>query len=696
MNNLPLQIRQSTPTYRKDIDGLRAIAVLSVVLFHIKPGLLPGGFIGVDIFFVVSGFLITSLLHGEMQGGRFAFRNFYSRRMRRLLPALYTVIAVTSLIGAFFLAPADLLLYAKSVLAAVTGMSNVYFWREYGGYFSHNSGEAPLIHTWSLAVEEQFYVIWPAAMIFLTRLRHAALYLVLSLLFLLSVAVSQVGVNNFAASSYYLVPTRFFELLIGGILAVWARNHPEAFSPRVSSVLAVAGAALILVPLFLFEEATKFPGVNALYPCLGAAALIAAGAVPNAVSRLLSHPVMVLVGLISYSLYLWHWPIIVAFKYSHTEITAAWAVAIFLGSVGISWLTWRFVELPFRYYKGNFARVFFFYYALPVLALLVASAAVIQHGGYPQRFGTAVAHAEAAVSTQPNKLRPLCHVASLYSNTPLNPACRLGDTSKAAVDGLLIGDSYANHFTGMLDVLAQSAGLSFADYTLDACLPLKNIAWGASSSYAGRCKARNDVGYALIAANKYHYVILAADWPRAPTSYLLIDGRPTESSRFAREMTAALNGSLDLIVAAGSVPVLIKSNETIDGADSCFIHASIFHKVLDCTAPLASLQEGRRFLDAMLADAVRRHPSTLVLDPSWVLCDSNRCFTMLEGTPVYRDNGHLNDVGSRLVGREILLKFGDVFSVKFRKAQSLMFQELWNDGSARRSALTETTNSTLE
>jgi peptidoglycan/LPS O-acetylase OafA/YrhL len=200
--------------YRPDIDGLRAVAVLSVLFHHLSATLLPGGFVGVDVFFVISGYLITSQVYKEVCDGSFSIQQFYKRRINRIAPVLVTVIITTFIVGAVLLSPADLIKLGKSAIYAMLGLSNVFFWREYGNYFTGNAGEAPLLHTWSLGVEEQFYVVWPLLILALAKLSRRHMASALVVLTIGAVIVSEAGISIAASASYYLLPTRFFELMM--------------------------------------------------------------------------------------------------------------------------------------------------------------------------------------------------------------------------------------------------------------------------------------------------------------------------------------------------------------------------------------------------------------------------------------------------------------------------------------------------
>jgi peptidoglycan/LPS O-acetylase OafA/YrhL len=295
--------------YRADIDGLRAIAVGSVVLFHAGVPGFAGGFVGVDIFFVISGFLITKIIRDSLQEDRFSLADFYDRRIRRIFPALFAVYLVTYVLGLILLMPGDLKALAKSLLSSAAFGANFHFYGNVG-YFDAPAITKPLLHTWSLSVEEQFYVLWPLAMIALARfvkLRYWLPILLCSLVLSLAYAEWEVWRDN-ASAAFYMPHARAWELITGALLAIALPRL--AFGRRLCEAMVALGLVLIAASIALLSEDRDFPGLNAVFPCLGAALIIAAGARgPTAVSRLLSNKPMVFLGLISYSLYLWHWPL---------------------------------------------------------------------------------------------------------------------------------------------------------------------------------------------------------------------------------------------------------------------------------------------------------------------------------------------------------------------------------------------------
>lgn len=612
--------------YRRDIDGLRAIAVLSVVVSHLQADWLPGGYTGVDIFFVVSGFLITSLIHGELAAGRFSVKRFYQRRINRLLPALALVLVCTTVPSLFLLSPHDLILYAQSAFTSLVGVSNVFFWHEYGNYFAGNASEGVLLHTWTLGVEEQFYLLWPAFMLVVTRFFARHLVVIALAVTVVAVAVSELGTREFASASYYLLPTRFFELSMGGALAFWVRGRP-APARLVSTVAGIAGLALVAAGFVLLDRSSAFPGVNALIPCLGAALLIFAGTdVRCFPARLLASPPMVFVGLLSYSMYLWHWPIITFCHYLGITIDLPVAAAIFATVLLLSWLTWKFVEVPFRRDGARlaFPHVLVRRFALPAATFALVAGVVTVTGGFPARFTAVVSSLEAMVATHPDELRAGCHVpTALYATAP-KETCRLGDP-RSPLDGILLGDSYANHFTGMIDEMAKAEGLAFLDYTMDACPPIPGYVTPNLTSYAQKCLARNAAAFDYVAQHGYRRAVLAASWP--------------EDAAFGALVTRAL----DRLLAMGVHVTVILANPNIPRAATCPIRDLMYGVDRSCTAPEPPESP-------YWAQIRSDHPQVTFITPSTLICADDVCDPMLDGVLLYRDDGHLNDIGSRLLG----------------------------------------------
>lgn len=382
-----MQTPDRSLTYRPDIDGLRAIAVLSVVIYHLRIPL-RGGYVGVDIFFTISGFLIGSIILRETAAGTFTFRRFYERRIRRIFPALFAMLIACTAAAFIYLFPLEMIDYAKSLATASVSVSNLYFWSQ-SGYFDAASSARPLLHTWSLAVEEQFYIVFPILIVLLRRYFPRRVELAIYILALGSFVLSAWQVFVFPATTFYWAHTRAWELLLGTIVATdtirlrsaWARN-----------IIGIAGLLLIFGTLLFYKEWFPFPGLAALPPCLGTAMVIAAGrSGKNVAGTLLSFKPLVFVGLISYSFYLWHWPVIVFNKMGMTFINGLSVhkheALLFSISFVLAVLSWRFVETPFRatLFKKN-PRGLFAAAAVAVVAAVAVSATLFVGKGLPSRF----------------------------------------------------------------------------------------------------------------------------------------------------------------------------------------------------------------------------------------------------------------------------------------------------------------------
>ncbi|WP_053150875.1 acyltransferase family protein [Pseudomonas sp. P97.38] len=613
--------------YRRDIDGLRAVAVIAVLIHHLNTNLLPGGFVGVDIFFVISGFLITSQVFSEIKDRTFSLKRFYQRRINRIVPALATVVLASVIAGAFILSPVDLTRLNVSALFSLLGVSNIYIWMKYGNYFAADAREAPLLHTWSLGIEEQFYVVWPLLVLTLYRLAPRYVPVVLGVGLVAAIGLSEYATNVFVTASYYLLPTRFFELMLGGALGIYL-YQPRSLDRRVALGCTLAGTGLIGFSLLALSPEAPFPGLNALIPCLGAALLILAGST-GIESRLLNNRPMVFIGLISYSLYLWHWPLIAYLNYLGIAMTLPVGLSLLAMSIALSWLSWRYVEVPFRRSGVHlpFSRVLTRRFITPALGLALVAALSVQGNGFPQRFAPQVATLEAMTLVEPNKLRSDCHMPNAQYGTEPNPHCRLG-TRKAQIDGIMVGDSFANHFTGMVDILAEPNGIELMDYTLDDCPPIFSYTAQAATVYVAHCMARNKRVIGLIEQNHYRYVVLAGAWPRDAATGEMIEA----SIRRVADNTGQV--------------IVILSNQHIDKAATCPVRRLMFGLDRPCSAP-------QDITAPYWAGIHARLPQVHFIDPNQVICPSGLCSPIIDGRLLYRDDSHLNDVGSRFIGHTL-------------------------------------------
>lgn len=616
--------------YRSDIDGLRAIAVIAVFINHLNSSLLPGGFIGVDIFFVISGFLITSQVFSEVKRNVFSLKSFYQRRINRIVPALVTVLLISVIAGAFILSPADLTRLNASSLFSLLGASNIYIWMKYGNYFAADASEAPLLHTWSLGIEEQFYLIWPLFIVLLYRWAPRYMLSALVVGVVLAAGLSEYATRVFATASYYLLPTRFFELMLGGLLAIYLQQ-PRVIGKVVAHGYALAGSLLVGGALFVLNDSSAFPGIDALIPCLGVTLLILAGSGDVRLPLLSSRP-MVFIGLISYSLYLCHWPLIAYLNYLDIPIDLPMALSVVLASVIIAWALWRFVEVPFRRSGAalRFSRVFTRRFALPALGLALLAGLSQQWDGFPTRFSPGVSTLEAMTLSKPSELRSGCHVPNALYRTEPSPECHLG-AKKERLDGIMVGDSFTNHFTGMVDILARPDGITLMDYTMDSCPPILGYSGGMPAVYAAHCAIRNERVFKLIEQNHYPYVVLAASWPKDEAAAGIVEA------------------SLKRVVENSGQVIVILKNQNIEDAATCPIRRLMFGRERKCSTTQTAIPH-------YWAQMHEKFPQVHFIDPNKVICPERLCSPIIEGNLLYLDNAHLNEKGSRFIGRTLLDK----------------------------------------
>jgi peptidoglycan/LPS O-acetylase OafA/YrhL len=496
--------------YRSDIDGLRAVAVLPVVLYHAGIPGLSGGYLGVDVFFVISGYLITSIVADEIDSNRFSLIGFYERRARRILPALTAVVLATFFVGWFVLLPTEFQNLGQSALATAFFLSNVYFTFTLS-YFTSAAEFAPLLHTWSLAVEEQFYLFFPPLLILLFgwRGRRAAIWAIagVSLLSLLAAVVMLPIRSNWV---FYLIVFRAWELGAGALLALASLNAPRRRATR--EALGVAGLLGILIPVTVYDANTPFPGLAAVPPVLGAALLIYIGAngSRSMVSAMLANRVLVWIGLISYSLYLWHWPILAFLRIASGDATLPLTRGLIAvaASVAVAWFSYRFIESPFRSRPPRgFGRRAIFSASAAALAGIVAMGGLMHvTEGMPVRLPAAVA-AVAATAEDWNPRREDC-----FENRPDDGLCTIGASARGEepIDFLFWGDSHAEAMVPGVHLAARSAGQHGLYAAHRACPPIREL---RRVPEIPGCADFNDAVWAFLESRSdIPLVILAARW----------------------------------------------------------------------------------------------------------------------------------------------------------------------------------------
>ncbi len=489
--------------FRSDIEGLRALAVIPVVLYHANNKWVPGGYIGVDVFFVISGFLISKIILDGVMDGTFSFRSFYRRRIGRIFPALFLMLGVTSLAALVVLSPAALTEFGVTLRSTALFVSNIEFNR-LSGYFGGDAELKPLLHTWSLAVEEQFYIFFPVLLLGTKRWFRGKYLIVIVVCFLVSLLMSVLLVARHPQAAFYLGPPRAFELLIGALIALDAL--PKNLNPMARDFIGGLGMALIAISAFMFNQATTFPGVNALLPCLGAAAIIYAGQCGQSiVGRCLSLPALRFIGAISYSLYLWHWPVLViARNYFLADLTQIQSVCCVLCALGLSIVSWRYVEQPFRA-RANSDKPIFFVAGATMTAALVFAAAISLTNGFPNRF-SAEALRMFRYGDDFNHRRPQCH-GGPDNNIAYADNCLFGPSGNRHVVAVW-GDSYGAELAVALEEVIGT-GFSVMEVTSSACPP----ALGFKTKDRPKCAAHNyDAVVGLTHDERVDVVILVAKY----------------------------------------------------------------------------------------------------------------------------------------------------------------------------------------
>ena len=642
-------------SYRADVDGLRAVAVLPVIFFHAGLEFMAGGYVGVDVFFVISGYLITSIIMDEMREGTFSYLGFYDRRIRRIFPALFFVLLVSLPAGLYLLVPKHLEDFGQSVIATVAFVSNFFFYLE-DGYFDQPADLHPLLHTWSLAVEEQFYLLFPLLLGFLVRRRWAlvpSLSVVAVLSFLIGLWQLRVDPNG----AFYLLPGRFWELLLGSLLAV--STVPAIRSPLLAATGVLAGLVAIGAAVLLYDETTTFPGPAALIPCLGTALVILAGRTPNLISRLLGSTPLRTVGLLSYSLYLWHFPLMVFARHVLVRPFTALEIALLvLATFLLAAFSWRYVEQPFRARPRRIERKRLFQLAATGAAVGIAFGVYTDLAdGAPERFtGPA---GEYLAASQDRDVRCLRE----------GEACELGDPG-ASPQYLLWGDSHASMLMPTFRDLSLSTGIPGRTILKSACPPL--LGYPLDTPKGAECREHNDAALERIRTSGVGTLYLVGRWTlQVEASRYGFESGPVPSfsdTRKAGAGDAELIGLAlaDTLSALAPLPlrVVIVGPVPEVGWHVPYVLAqqSRFGALLDDVAIAPSRADfmARNGQTLALLERVAGEYGVPVLYPDRWLCGETRCAVTVDGQPLYYDTDHLTTLGAGLLRNMLRPSFAEM------------------------------------
>ena len=628
--------------YRPDIDGLRALSVLLVIGFHAFPQIVPGGFIGVDVFFVISGFLISGIIFSELSArDRFDLSDFYLRRVRRLFPALIVVLFATLCVGWLFLFPRDLVRLGRQTAAAAAFVANLHFWKQ-SGYFAPNASEIPLLHLWSLGVEEQFYIVWPPLLMLLWRRRSLiglAMAAIAIASFALNVAYAQHG-----SFSFYFPAARAWEFMLGAALA-WRPDcgrRSDETARRWREIGGLLGLALVLSAALLLREDAPYPSWRALAPTVGAALTIWSGRDSWIGRKILSSPIAVGLGLISYPLYLWHWPILWLVRIFYPAAGPAIIGTACCVSVVAAWLTYVFVERPvrrrFRLAPGRVAAGL-----IVVMAAALAVAAIFTSDGFPGRWSDPAVRALLTYKFDetPYRVRK-CHLAPEQGPLEFASECFGDDKSAAKPRAVLWGDSAATAIYPGLR--AQNDGsLNIIELTSSECPPF--IVGYIPLANRPNCGSVNEFVVRTIEETKPEAVILSS--------------RPEYDVDYDKELV----GTISRLKALG-VPTVVVVGPPPFWPDALprIILRNYFnrpdHKLPDRVPLTPASHAAALELDSTLAAAAKRSGALFVSSLRRLCTDDGECLAMVDGEPSAWDGFHLTTGSSKLVAKDIFDALG--------------------------------------
>jgi peptidoglycan/LPS O-acetylase OafA/YrhL len=635
--------KQGPSEYRKDIDGLRAISILAVVLFHAFPGIFPGGYVGVDVFFVISGYLITGIVLGELSEDRFSFKTFYQKRIVRLFPSLAVVLTAALIFGWFFLYAEELKALAKHAVAGVGFLSNFTLMRE-SGYFDTRSELKPLLHFWSLSIEEQFYLIWPLVL-FLAFARKFVLKILVSI-FTISIVINFYLVKTQSDTAFYFPASRFWELLVGAWLAYLQRYIPRALGVRERNLRTTVGLLLIASAMAFLGHSEDYPGWKAIIPCLGTYLILSAGSSAWLNKRVLSSSGLVFIGLISYPLYLWHWPLL---SFGNLVLTDRMSTAVRLlmvmASIGLASATYMWVELPIKKISiKKRGRV-----SLGLIAVLLGigtfAVTVFLSNGFENRHPEFEKLMQSKAAFAPRK-GEFCN-----KHFPIE-LCNI--SKPEAPTAVLLGDSHASHhFPGLSD-LYTAEGENLLLLAKSGTAPLLNT----TSLRSPTSNLASELDFVL-GNPEIKTVILAGFWsnyseehpvPIAEYTYKnpIRDDLQPEETKQEIVFEKSLKRTLEQLSAKGKNTVFVYDIPVLP----FYLSECLLRPVLDSlskssrgceiTKEIAAHNRYRKIVGTILLD----FPMVKTFDPHDFLCSDGKCFVQIEKKFMYSDEHHLSIEGS--------------------------------------------------
>lgn len=635
------------PKYRSDIDGLRAIAVLSVLGFHAFPGWIKGGFIGVDIFFVISGYLISMIVFSNLEHHSFSIVDFYNRRIRRIFPALLSVMLASLLFGWFFLLADEYALLGKHLALGAAFVSNISLWIE-SGYFDTGAETKPMLHLWSLAIEEQFYIFWPLMLEFLWK-RKGSFLVITAVIAVLSFAINLYLINRDATAAFYWPISRFWELMIGGVLA-YAALHKRKIIHKHPNSQSVVGFAMVGIGLVFINNEREFPGWWALFPTAGTFLIISAGPQAWLNKHLLSNRTMVSLGLVSYPLYLWHWPLLsfatILQGGSPSRLVRA---AILLLSLLLAYGTYRLIEIPIRKRASSASAI------LIVVMLIVAafSVAVMNEHGVANRsvFGVARIPPQSVtkhIARGMSENSSTCDQNGSELKEFLKKLCIVKVNPDKEIQIVIWGDSHAAGWAAVFSKIAKESGYGVTIFGNPGCPPLVGVRQSPDLTNKSGCEklGYNDEVFNEILRLQPTVIVLAARWDLYFHGFTR-DGRIEKTSHFlttsaiegatAISTRSAIESQLPLTISRirenGIYPLVIMNPPVLAG------------NINNLRKEVAVSRSQHHEYQSFIYEVLHRY-SIDYFDPSEKLCP-DQCFLYdADGNALYTDDNHLSIQGS--------------------------------------------------
>nr|WP_255520390.1 acyltransferase family protein [Undibacterium sp. 14-3-2] len=708
MQTPAIQHTISPITYRPDIDGLRAIAVIAVVLYHAFPSRVSGGFVGVDIFFVISGYLISSIIFKGLASGKFSFLEFYSHRIKRIFPALILVLLTAFSLGWFVLLPDEFKQLGKHILAGAGFAQNIVLWKE-SGYFDNASELKPLIHLWSLALEEQFYLIFPALMWIVWRFGLNALTAILILAFF-SFKQNIHDVQYEIVKAYFLPQTRFWEILAGSILAFfqvfkfdgflakirYIVFHPVIFSNppdldkrqyTLNNFLSITGFILAILAIFCINKNKSFPGWWALAPVLSAFLIILSGPESWVSKNILSSKIMLFVGLISYPLYLWHWVLLSFAQIVESETPAVHIrISAIVIAIVLAWATYVFIEKPIRFGRKGLLKTF-------ILSMMLVAVAGLGYAAYTGMVRKSINEKmerslnsinEPFLSWGGPPLRDGVHqeyqdaeCLKRYPNFGDDKACRLQKNAPPTV--MLIGDSHANHlFPGLAEHFKDESGINILN------LSVTGRGWGPALLNVGHTpgdlsylpqaiKLTNEAISAAENTSSVQLVIMAMFGQAYVPTYqseeqqIFLQGHP-EIKDEKKIWEIGMRNTLTRLLDKGKKIIYVLDSPALDFSPRSCVDSRPFHLMnhnyerTPCAVKRTAFDDANREYRKVVINVLKDYPQVKIFDAGSYFCDGSLCWAKKNGEILYRDEHHLTLDGSRFVADRLAPLVSDLMT----------------------------------